>query len=53
MTKRRFDRVLLIQVAASADIQEVDVQRANVVVVRKVLCLDPEDEHTSFKVKPC
>jgi hypothetical protein len=53
MTKRWFDRVLFIQVAASAYIQEIDIQRSDVVMVGKVLRLDTEDKHTSLKVKPC
>jgi hypothetical protein len=52
VTECRFDRILLIQVAAGADMVQVDVERADVVVVGKVLCLDAEDEHAALEVQP-
>src|SRR5580704_3483126 len=53
MAKRWFDCVLLIKVAAGADMVQVDVEWGDVVMVGKVLRLDSEDEHAALEVQPC
>src|ERR1700712_4841700 len=53
MAEGRLDRILLIQVARGADMVQVDVERGDVVMVGKVLRLDPEDKHAALEVQPC
>jgi hypothetical protein len=52
VAERWFDSILLVQITACTDIQQIDIQRTDVVVVCKVLRLNPEDEHAPLKVKP-
>lgn len=52
VTESRFDCILLVQIAASSDIEQIDVERTVIVVIGKVLGLYAKDEHPPFKVKP-
>ena len=53
MTESRFDRILLVQIAIGTNIEQVDIERGDVVVVGEVLRLNAEDEHAAIEVEPC
>ncbi len=52
MAEGWFDRILSVEVAAGADIEEVNVEGTNVVAVGEVLRLNAEDEHAAVEVQP-
>ena len=52
VTESRFDCILLVQIAAGSDIEQIDVQWTVIVVIGKVLSFHAEDEHSPFKVEP-
>jgi len=52
MTQVRLDGVLAIEVCGGTDIEEIDVKRANVVVVDEVLRLHADDQRSTIKMQP-
>ena len=51
MSVGRLDCILLIHVRRRANIQKIGIERADIVVIDKVLSLYPEHKHAPVEVK--